>query len=289
MSRLKTVNIRIGGEQDSSILSGVRQTPQAGRERTPVSDTEPRGRAGDGRGVVIRLSPEARKALGERRDEQTVGEKPKTGEGEIAGKAAAPEESAAGQPKELTPQDQDTVRKLQARDAEVRAHEAAHMAAAGGHGSGASYDYETGPDGRRYAVGGEVQVTVPSGGTPEEMIRNAQTMRAAALAPADPSSQDLAVAAQATQMEAQAHQQKEVARREEQPGLQPAHEKTRKGDGEQDDKVAKDATGTPLETDPLKVFSALKSERMAVQGGNFGHPHTASGCAFCSGAAARYA
>ena len=173
------------------------------------------------------------------------------------------------------------MRKLQARDAEVRAHEAAHMAAAGGHGSGASYDYETGPDGRRYAVGGEVQVSVPSGGTPEEMIRNAQTMRAAALAPADPSSQDLAVAAQATQMEAKAHQQKEVARREEHPA--------QKGGGERDDKVAKDATGHPLETDPLKVFSALKSERMAVQGGNFGHPHTPGACGFCSGAAARYA
>jgi hypothetical protein len=129
------------------------------------------------------------------------------------------------------------------------------------------------------------------------MIRNAQTMRAAALAPADPSSQDLAVAAQATQMEAKAHQQKEVARREEQPGLQPAQEKSPKADGkhdgehdgDRDDKVARDAAGHPLETDPLRVFSALKSERMAVQGGNFGHPHTPGACGFCSGAAARYA
>ncbi|HET6282842.1 MAG TPA: putative metalloprotease CJM1_0395 family protein [Polyangia bacterium] len=268
--------------------------------RTPVSDTEPRGRAGDGQGVVIRLSPEARKYLGAERDEnRPTGAEVKAGEGEqggqgaIADKGATPEESGAGRPRELTPQDQDTVRKLQARDAEVRAHEAAHMAAAGGHGSGASYDYQMGPDGRRYAVGGEVQVTVPSGGSPEEMLRNAQTMRAAALAPADPSSQDLAVAAQAAQMEVQAHRQKDAERTQEQTqtqtqaDVQAAHHD--KGNAEKHDKATKDASANPPETDPLKVFSALKSERMAVQGGNFGHPHTPGACGFCSGAAARYA
>ena len=89
----------------------------------------------------------------------------------------------------------------------MRAHEAAHQAAAGGLGGAASFTYATGPDGRRYAVGGEVPVSLRSGHTPQETIANAQAVRSAALAPADPSAQDLAVAAQATQMEAEARQE----------------------------------------------------------------------------------
>ena len=58
-------------------------------------------------------------------------------------------------------------------------------------------------DGRRYAVGGEVDLDV-HWPTPDETIRNAQQVRSAALAPAQPSGQDRAVAAAASQMEAQA-------------------------------------------------------------------------------------
>ncbi len=94
---------------------------------------------------------------------------------------------------------------LQGRDREVRAHEAAHMAAAGGLArGGASYSYETGPDNRRYAVGGEVSIDTSPGKTPEETLQKAQTIRAAAQAPAKPSQQDLAVAASAGQMAAEA-------------------------------------------------------------------------------------
>ena len=49
-----------------------------------------------------------------------------------------------------------------------------------------------------------VKIDTSSGSTPEDTIRKAQTIRAAALAPAEPSGQDRAVAAQASQMEAQA-------------------------------------------------------------------------------------
>ena len=44
-------------------------------------------------------------------------------------------------------------------DREERQHEQAHLSAAGGHARGGpSYQYETGPDGKRYAVGGEVSI-----------------------------------------------------------------------------------------------------------------------------------
>ena len=77
--------------------------------------------------------------------------------------------------------------------------------------SGANFTYQTGPDNRRYAVGGEVQINVGPGRTPEETLRRAQIIRAAALAPAQPSSQDRAVAASAGQMEQEARA--EIAQR----------------------------------------------------------------------------
>jgi hypothetical protein len=61
------------------------------------------------------------------------------------------------------------VEALQKRDREVRAHEMAHVAAgAGVVTSGASYSFETGPDGRRYAVGGEVGINVSPGVPPKK-------------------------------------------------------------------------------------------------------------------------
>lgn len=97
------------------------------------------------------------------------------------------------------------ISKLKARDTDVRQHEQAHLAAAGGLAtSGASYTYERGPNGVAYAVGGEVRIDTSPGNTPEETIARAHTIEAAALAPADPSGADRAVAVQAQQLEAQA-------------------------------------------------------------------------------------
>ncbi len=101
---------------------------------------------------------------------------------------------------------------LKSIDSEVRLHEQAHLAQAGGLAmSGANFTYQTGPDHRRYAVGGEVQINAGPGRTPEETLRKAQIIRAAALAPAQPSSQDRAVAASAGQMEQEARA--EIAQR----------------------------------------------------------------------------
>ena len=109
------------------------------------------------------------------------------------------------------------IAKLRARDREVRAHEQAHAAAAGGLARGGpTFTYERGPDGKQYAVGGEVNIdTSPVAGDPEATIRKARQIRAAALAPADPSSQDRAVAASATAIETKARQEIQKAQREE--------------------------------------------------------------------------
>ena len=102
-------------------------------------------------------------------------------------------------PLTLSREEKVQVEKLRSRDREVRAHEQAHLAAGAGVTTGGpSYTYQTGPDGKRYAVGGEVPVAVTSGSAdPEERIRHAQRVRAAATAPSDPSGADLAIAAQA--------------------------------------------------------------------------------------------
>ena len=102
---------------------------------------------------------------------------------------------------ELSREEQRIVTELQAADTNVRAHEAAHMAAGGGLTSPASYTYERGPDNKMYAVAGEVGISTSEGNTPQESLNKAQTIRRAALAPADPSPQDLKVAAQAASME----------------------------------------------------------------------------------------
>lgn len=108
---------------------------------------------------------------------------------------------------ELSLEEQRMVAELQAADTNVRAHEAAHMAAGGGLTSPASYTYEQGPDNKMYAVAGEVGISTSEGNTPQESLNKAQTIRRAALAPADPSPQDLKVAAQAASMEMSARAQ----------------------------------------------------------------------------------
>ncbi len=107
---------------------------------------------------------------------------------------------------ERTADEQRVVQQLQARDRQVRSHEQAHLAASGGLANGGpGFTFTTGPDGRRYAVGGEVRIdTSGVPGDPEATIRKAQQIRRAALAPADPSARDQQIAAQATVMEQQA-------------------------------------------------------------------------------------
>jgi hypothetical protein len=107
-------------------------------------------------------------------------------------------------PGELTAEEQSVVADLQARDREVRAHEQAHISVGGSYiTGGAVYQYENGPDNKRYAVGGEVGIdSSPIRDNPEATIAKMQIVRAAALAPAEPSGQDRAVAAAASREEA---------------------------------------------------------------------------------------
>ncbi|PVB62581.1 hypothetical protein DCO57_06750 [Labrenzia sp. 011] len=113
----------------------------------------------------------------------------------------------------LNEAEEEQVDELAQRDREVRAHEQAHARAGGAHAGAPSYTFQQGPDGKRYAVGGEVQIDTSKERTPEATIRKMQTVIRAATAPAEPSSQDLKVAQQARGQlaEAQAERRKEAA------------------------------------------------------------------------------
>ena len=118
-------------------------------------------------------------------------------------RAEADETSAAnGQTPPESPQQQRLeqleIAELVSRDAEVRAHEQAHAAVGGVYAGAPTYTFTRGPDGKRYAVGGEVSIDVSAvPNDPEATLRKMEIVLRAALAPAEPSAQDLRVAAQA--------------------------------------------------------------------------------------------
>ncbi len=123
-----------------------------------------------------------------------------------------------GSSSELTEAEKREVQDLKQTDRQVRQHEQAHVAAGGDLvTSGASFTFRRGPDGQSYAVAGEVQIDTSKANSPEETRIKAQRIRAAALAPADPSGQDRQVAAMATQMAMEAAQ--EIARQSQSGGV----------------------------------------------------------------------
>ncbi len=101
--------------------------------------------------------------------------------------------------------EQQEIKALKRRDQEVRSHELAHDAVGGAYTGAPAYSFEVGPDGKKYAVGGEVSVDLaPIKGDPRATITKMQKVYAAALAPANPSIQDTRIANSAAKLIAQA-------------------------------------------------------------------------------------
>jgi len=108
---------------------------------------------------------------------------------------------------ELSVRDLMKVKKMQLRDGEIRAHEQAHMSAAGQYlQSGAVFEYQRGPDGKLYAVHGEVVVDSANELSPMDTIAKMRVVRRAALAPQAPSPADMKIAAKASANMAKAAQ-----------------------------------------------------------------------------------
>lgn len=119
------------------------------------------------------------------------------GEDEVEDEDAQSQQPEEG-PDGLTEEERQVVRELERRDAEVRRHEAAHAAVGGPYAGQPQYTYERGPNGQLYAIGGSVRIdTSPIPGNPEATAEKLEQVQRAALAPANPSPQDLRVAAEA--------------------------------------------------------------------------------------------
>lgn len=193
--------------------------PQDGARGRPESANPGTARPGGGGPTGPLLDPATVVALQEhgQGDEarQEAGERDSTSAA-AADAAPAPTEPAAGPAANLSAEEKREVQQLKRADAEVRRHEAAHASAGGAFTGSPSYTYQTGPDGKRYAVGGEVSIDAsPVAGDPEATIAKMRTVQRAANAPADPSGQGRAVAAAAARTESQARAELAAARREE--------------------------------------------------------------------------
>lgn len=177
---------------------------------------------------------------------------------EAAGRARAPisEQQREEQERQLLQQ-------LAARDREVRSHEQAHAAVGGRYAGAPSFTYTRGPDGRAYARSGEVSIDVgPIPNDPEATLRKMELVQRAALAPAEPSSQDLRVAAQAQVLAAQARaelaQQQREARRTEQ---------LERREQQQEEDAADEPVTQPLASGPdLALYLRLSRSADVVAG-----------------------
>ena len=164
------------------------------------------------------------------------------------------------------------IAKLVSRDQEVRTHEQAHAAVGGRYAGAPSYTYERGPDGKRYAVGGEVSIdTSPIPNDPEATLRKMEVVIRAALAPAEPSAQDRQVAAQAQLQMAEARVELAQQQRSEVEAASEARAEQRKKedeekpkDEEKSAKAVQQDLPPPPSLDLYRQLSGLQTPAPAV-------------------------
>lgn len=192
-------------------MPGYDPVPGYGKRAADIQDAEAFAPVFEQAAAKLELSRQAREFASGRDRVLAAGE---AGAGDPGREVHAP--MASGET--LSAEERKTVEKLAKRDREVKAHEQAHIASAGGYAKGgAKYEYQAGPDGKSYAVGGSVQIdTSPIPGNPQATLQKAAIIRQAALAAAEPSGADRAVAAAASQLAAEAR--KELASGKFRPG-----------------------------------------------------------------------
>lgn len=180
-------------------------------------------------------------------------------DGSTATNSTSSNQAASTQSAQNEVQVQQVITQLKLRDREVKIHEQAHLAAAGGYAtSSASFVYQVGPDGKRYAIGGEVGIDIsPVAGDPQATIQKAMVVRSAALAPAEPSSQDIKVASQAVQMMAQARA--ELAAQQSQGSSEDSESETTESDASQSSEDARASYITPAGQDSAESGSEAPS------------------------------
>lgn len=115
-----------------------------------------------------------------------------------ADSAARKETSPSAVEANVQPEVKKEIEQLKGIEREVITHESAHKAASAGVTGSISYSHTTGPDEQRYITGEEVSIQMPNAGESDRTISLLEKVRQAALAPVEPSAQDLRVAASAS-------------------------------------------------------------------------------------------
>lgn len=186
------------------LFEPVKESSASGAEKPILTDDKSRSAAAANGSVQLynangkeTETPQAIEGRGEQGSDKQDGEQ---GQREQQGE---PQSNRRQQQAEQL--EQQEIRELSARDLEVKAHEQAHAAIGGRYAGAPSYSYERGPDGKQYAVAGEVQIDIaPVAGDPQATVQKMQQVRAAALAPAEPSAADRRIAGEALQRQMQA-------------------------------------------------------------------------------------
>lgn len=203
---------------------GIRSAPSspASADSITPAPTPPRSDSTDG--VDVSISQQARQTNpgdGTRNGSGADDSAPSQGS-DKPGNAARPERSEDGARAEQgqgsddpSSEQEAVVQELKSRDQQVRQHEQAHRTTGGQYAGAPTYTYQRGSDGQLYAVGGQVAIDAsPIPDDPEATISKMQTVRSAALAPADPSPQDIRVAQEATRQLLQAQSELRAERRD---------------------------------------------------------------------------
>ena len=150
--------------------------------------------------------------------------------------------------------DVDLVRDLASRDREVRAHEQAHQSVGGQHAGAMAFSFQSGPDGKRYAVGGEVPIDMGRvAGNPEANLQKGEQVRRAALAPAEPSNQDRQVAVAASQMVLEA--QTEIRQVEREQIDKAAEQRGEQGEMQKEDVAKTEASSAKVDESAERAAS----------------------------------
>lgn len=161
-------------------------------------------------------------------------------------------------------QEQQRIQELKDRDTEVRIHEQAHASVGGQYAGSPSYTFEQGPDGVQYAVAGEVPIDVaPVSGDPEATIDKMQQVRAAALAPAEPSGADKAIASLASQQMVEAQGDLQQQRVEQFSESSQGSEST-EGTSDSNSVEGSQATSSTSSTSTVQAGNAISSDGAAA-------------------------
>jgi len=173
---------------------------------------------------------------------------------------------------ELSQREKLEVAELRMADIEVKAHERAHLAAAGQYArSGANYKYVRGPDGKDYAVAGEVQIDMSEESTPQMTITKMDVVQRAALAPANPSAQDRQVAAGAVKRKLAASEElrlqrnMETAKQKEKVTTETERKQTASGPAKDDQASQTQTPANDITTPSFPLFSRSSSKWIDIK------------------------